>query len=153
MKYFIVAIAICFGSVACQKDSSSSSGTTKTDLITKSSWKFEDVGGDANKDGTIDLSLSSQLPDCVKDNFLTLSSNGSGVVDEGTLKCDVSDPQTTAVTWSFANNESSLNLGGAGIIGIGGQFKIVTLNETNLSLSKDTTLQGLPVALVVKLKH
>jgi hypothetical protein len=74
-------------------------------------------------------------------------------VDAGTTKCDPSDPQSAAITWSFANNETALNIGGAGIIGISGQFKIVTLNETTLALSKDTTYQGASTALVVQLKH
>ena len=153
MKYAILTIAVCFAFASCSKDSSENNGPTKTELLTKSSWKYEDAGADADKNGTIDLSITSSIPTCVIDNFLTLSANGSGVVDEGAAKCDVNDPQTTAVTWSFANNESSLNLGGGGIIGVTGQFKIITLNESTLSLSKDTVYQGFPTSMVIKLKH
>lgn len=152
MKYYILALSSCLIFFACKKDSSSTT-TTKTELISKTSWKYDDAGADADKNGTIDFSLTSQIPTCLTDNTLTLSANGSGLVDEGTTKCDPSSPQTTPVTWSFANNETYLNIGGSGIIGIGGQFKIVTLDQTTLSLSKDTTYQGVPMAMVIKFKH
>jgi hypothetical protein len=151
MKYFILTIAVCFVFGACEKDSSDS--PTKTELITKSAWKFDDAGADADKNGTVDISFASQLPSCLTDNSLTLSADGSGMVDEGAAKCDLSLPQTTAVTWSFSNNETSLNLGGSGLLGITGQFKIVTLNDANLALSKDTTFQGFQSSFVIKLKH
>ncbi|HEU4634279.1 MAG TPA: hypothetical protein VFS22_09855 [Flavisolibacter sp.] len=153
MKLFILAMAVCIVFISCDKDSSDNNGPTKTELITKASWKFEDAGADATKDGSIDISFASQLPTCLTDNTLTLSAGGSGTVDEGTSKCDPSIPQSTAVTWSFANNESFLNLGGGGLLGITGQFKIVTLTDASLALSKDTTLQGLQSSFIIKLKH
>jgi hypothetical protein len=152
MKHFILVTSISFVFLSCKKDDSSSNAQTKTDLITKSSWKYEDAGADADRNGTIDISLSSQIPSCLKDNILTLTANGSGTVDEGADVC-ASVPQTTPVTWSFDNNETYLNLGGGGLLGITGQFKIVTLNDVNLALSKDTTLQGLQSSFVIKLKH
>ena len=99
------------------------------------------------------MSLSDDLPDCVKDNTLSLSANGSGTVDEGASKCDQSSAQSTTISWSFANNETVLQLGGDGIAGINGNVKIVTLDQNNLVLSKDTTYMGLAAALVLKLTH
>jgi hypothetical protein len=153
MKCFILTMAVCFAFISCDKDSSDNNSPTKTELITKAAWKFEDAGADADKNGTIDISLTSQLPTCLTDNTLTLSGGGSGTVDEGASKCDPSLPQSTAVTWSFASNETFLNLGGSGLLGITGQFKIVTLTDVNLALSKDTTLQGFQSSFVIKLKH
>lgn len=152
MKFGIVAILI--SSVvffSCKKNTVTVA--TKTELITKGAWKYDDAGADLDKNGTIELSISAQLKPCMMDNTISFSANGTGTVDEGALKCDAASPQTLPVTWSFSNNENSLNLGGAGVLGIGGQFKIVTLTETQLSLSKDTTYQGAPVAFVVQLKH
>jgi hypothetical protein len=152
MKYFIFVSVICLGFLSCKKDSSSS-GPSKTELITQSSWKYDDAGADLDKNGTVDFSFTSQIPACVIDNTLTLQTGGTGTVDEGATKCDPSTPQTAAITWGFTNNETSLNLGGGGLLGISGQFKIVTLDQNNLSLSRDTTYQGAQVAFVLKLKH
>ena len=153
MKFFIPTIIACLVFIACDKDDSDDNNTpTKTELITKSAWKFDDAGADADKNGSIDVSFASQLPACQTDNTLTLSTGGTGTVDEGTTKCDPSLPQTIPVTWGFASNETLLNLGGGGLLGITGQFKIVTLTDGNLALSKDTSLLGFQ-SFVIKLKH
>ncbi len=153
MKHLLPTIAVCLAFAACTKNNSNTNEPTKTDLITSGPWKYEDAGADADRNGTIDLSITSSIPACVLDNTLNLSADGTGTVDEGASKCNAADPQTNAVTWSFANNESALNIGGSGVIGISGQFKILTLTATSLTLSKDTTFQGLSTAMVVKLKH
>jgi hypothetical protein len=151
MKY--LALTFCFSIImlSCKKDSSTSA--TKTDLITKAAWKYQDAGADIDKNGTIDLSISSQLQECEKDNTLTLKADGTGTLDEGATKCDPSDPQSSNVSWSFSNNETLLNFTGAGILGISGQFKILSLTETALSFSKDTTLNGTAISLLIQLKH
>ena len=151
MKFLILTISFSLFLFSCKKDSTTSA--TKTDLITKAAWKFQDAGADMDKNGTIDLSISSQLQDCEKDNTLTLRADGTGILDEGATKCDPSDPQSSNVTWSFSNNESLLNFTGAGILGISGQFKILSLTETALSFSKDTTLNGTALSLLIQLKH
>jgi hypothetical protein len=125
---------------------------TKTTQITAASWKYDNAGVDADRNGTIDSPLPVALPACLRDNTLTLSTNGTGTVDEGASKCDPAAPQTTPATWSFANNQTVLNLGGSGI-GVSGQLKIIELSATNLTLSKDTTVIGFPVAIIVQLKH
>ena len=141
--------------VSCSKDedTNNNGGASNTDVISSSAWKFDDAGADADKNGTIDISFASQIDACLKDNTLTLSAVGGGTVDEGPTKCDPQLPQTSPVSWSFSNNETSLILGGSGLIGITGQFKIVTLNNTNLALAKDTVFMGNQASFVVKLKH
>lgn len=138
--------------LACSKDDETTA-STNAELITKSPWKFQDAGADIDKNGTIDFSLSDDIPDCVKNNTLSLSANGSGTVDEGASKCDQASAQSTNISWSFASNETVLQLGGDGIAGINGNVKIVTLDQNNLVLSKDTSYLGLPAALVLKLTH
>jgi hypothetical protein len=154
-KLFILTIiAIAF--LGCKKNDSSASsgGTTKTTLITQQSWKFDNAGLDPNKDGTIDADVSSQVPACLKDNTVSFSSNGAGTVDEGVSKCDIADPQTLPFTWNFTSNETQVNINGNAIAGKGGQYKLITLTNTQLSLSKDTTVPivGL-TTIIVNLKH
>jgi hypothetical protein len=159
MKKVPIGIIICF-LMSCSKDEEpkTSSGSTN---ITSSSWKYESGGVDIDKNGSIDLALStiSSIGPCRLDNTATFHTDGTGTTDEGATKCNAADPQTQAFTWSFQNNESILNIGGNGLIGTGGQFRIITLSGTAFSLAKDTTavlvpgLPASPVSIIVNLQH
>lgn len=154
-KFFALAI-FSFVFVSCDKDDSSSTGTTanKTSILAQQSWKFNNAGLDQNKDGTIETDLSNEVAACLKDNSVTFASNGSGTVDEGGTKCNSSDPQTIPFTWSFASNETLININGDAIAGKGGQYKVVALSSTQLSLSKDTTAPFIgATTFLVNLKH
>ena len=156
MKYsLLICLFFCFAFLGCQKDNSKSSGPSKTDLITKSSWKYDNAGIDIDKNGSIDFPLpAGTLEACDTDNFLLLAANGTGTVDEGPTKCDAGFPQTVPLTWSFGTNETVLSLSGGGVLGINGQFKILELTDIKLSLSKDTTIPFFgPGAIVANLKH
>ena len=154
-KFFILAI-FSFVFFSCDKDDSSSPGTTtsNTTILAQQSWKFNNAGLDPNKDGTIDTDVSSQVLACLKDNSVTFAANGSGTVDEGATKCNTADPQTLPFTWSFASNETLININGNAIAGKGGQYKVVALTSTQFSLSKDTTVPIIgATTFVVNLKH
>ncbi|PWU03860.1 MAG: hypothetical protein C5B52_02555 [Bacteroidetes bacterium] len=141
------AVSISFPG-ACKKDDKPSK--TKTDFLTQSSWKYDKVGIDADNNGTIDQDIA--LQPCETDNIFTFNSNGTGTVDEGPTKCDASDPQTTAITWSFKNNETVLNasdLGGSGDEDV----NIFKLDDTQLVVYKDTTIASTPLRFVIQLKH
>lgn len=156
MKYsFLIGLCFCLTLLSCSKEGSNSSAPTKTELITKSSWKYDNAGLDVDKNGVIDIPApAGTLEDCETDNFLILSANGRGTVDEGPTKCFVGAPQTVPITWAFSNNETILNLNGGGVLGINGQFKIIELTDAKLSLSKDTTISLFgSVALIANLKH
>ena len=153
-KLFTIAILSSILFFACKKKDSDSSGSNKTTLLTQSSWKFDNAGLDPDKNGTIDFDLSSQFGPCLTDNTISFSTNGSGVVDESATKCNSSDPQTLAFTWNFASNETLININGSAIAGKGGQYKIVALSNTQLSLSKDTTAPIVgATTFLVNLKH
>jgi hypothetical protein len=153
-KLFFLAV-FSLGFFSCKKnDSNPSGGTTKTTLVSQQSWKFDNAGLDPDKNGTIDLDISGQIPVYITDNTISFTSAGSGSVDEGTTKNNLTDPQTIPFTWSFASNETLININGAAIAGKGGQYKIVTLSSTKFTLSKDTTVPLIgATAFIVNLKH
>lgn len=152
---FAIAILLSILFFACKKkDSDYGSGSNKTTLITQSSWQFNSIGTDADKNRTIEQDLGSFVNACLKDNTIMFSSNaGSGTVDEGGDKCNTGDPQTISFTWSFTNNETAINISGNAIAGKGGEYKIATLTDTQLSLWKDTTIAGFFTTVIVNLKH
>jgi hypothetical protein len=135
LALFLSLLVALFSS--CSKSSSGSSGTT---LITKGSWKFSAAtvaGADA----------SSQIPACYKDNIITFVADGTATINEGATVCSPSTAGT--YTWSFQNNETKLNMSGNLIPGGNGNFNIVALNETTLSLSQETTLIPSPTPLTI----
>ncbi len=140
--------------IGCDKNSDPEpEAETKTELITKSTWKYESAQVDQNKDGTGDFPLpAGTIPACFLDNTITFQSNGSGMVSEGTSLCPGA-PASAPITWNFTNNESTLNFGGGNIAGIEGQLKIVTLTDTKLTLSKDTSYLGISAAILINLGH
>lgn len=130
---------------ACKK-SSGVKAKTNTELITQTSWKFDNA-----KVSGVDV--SSLLQACETDNILTFSSAGTGTVDEGATKCNSSDPQTNPFTWNFASNETVLHISAVLFTGGGSDFNIVTLNDTQLVLSQNITVSGSTQNAVVTFKH
>jgi hypothetical protein len=134
--------------IACKKDSDSNNnntGKTKTELITSSTWKFDNA-----KIGTTDI--SGFFDDCDKDNTVTFVSNGTGTADEGATKCDAADPQTTPFNWNFENNETSIHTTTPLFPGTG-DFKINALSDTQLAVARDTLILGITQSIVITLTH
>ena len=149
-KILYSAISIFFiGSfiVACKKNSdNNNTPKTKTELISASAWKFDNA-----KVSGVDV--SGLLDDCDKDNTATFVSNGSGTVDEGPTKCNSADPQTVSFTWTFENNETTLQATAPLFPGGNGTFTIVTLTDTQLVVSQDITVSGVTQNAVITFKH
>ncbi|RYZ30614.1 MAG: hypothetical protein EOO10_02240 [Chitinophagaceae bacterium] len=161
MKIFSSLIGIVLPALLltnCQKKSDPEPNqTTKTEIISSAAWKYDNAGIDNNKDGTIDIPLSSIGPGilqaCQTDNLITFKKDNSGQVDEGATKCNTADATTTNFNWNFSDNETNLNISNNVFSIMNGKSKIVALTNTNLSLSRDTTLLGSNYTLVVSLKH
>lgn len=138
--------------VACSKKSS---GTSRTELVTKATWRYENSGLDVNKDGFIDTSLPpGYVENCDKDNTLTFKSDGTGIMDEGASKCDPGNPQSSPFTWTFKNGETVINFPSVVLSGISGDVTILKLTDTELDISKEVNI-GSPttVNVIVEFKH
>lgn len=157
MKFFsegFCLIALLAFTSCSKKSDPQPAAQTKTDLLVASSWKVNDVGLDQDKNGTIDLSLLSQVAACQADNTILFKKDNTGVTDESTAKCNTADPQTTVFNWSFADAEANINVSNSILTSINGKSKVVELSAAALSLSKDTTITGLgATTILVKLKH
>ena len=157
MKIFSAFINLAFIStclISCGKDEEPAPQPTKTDHITASAWKLEDVGFDQDKNGTIELSGMAAVLSCQVDNALSFKTNNTGITEEGGTKCNAGDPQTSNFNWSFADAEANINISNSVLGQMNGKSKVVVLTSTNLTLSRDTTISGLGSGwIVVKLKH
>ncbi len=119
---------------------------TKTYFITRATWKFSG----ATVSG---LDVSALLQTCQKDNILTFTTGGTGTNDEGATKCNAGDPQTNPFTWSFQSGETQLQVSSAFFTGGSGTFTIVSLTSTQMILSQQITLSGIPQTVVVTFIH
>ncbi len=156
LLHVMALLSFLFFAACSKSDEKSNTAKTKTELITTSTWKYSTAGIDQNGDGTKDFDLPAGiLEDCDTDNILTFKSDSTGIVDEGPTKCDAANPQSTAFTWSFKNNETEINFSTAIFPGIGGDAKIIELTDLKLTLSQQVTIPGipLPVTVILVLVH
>ena len=156
MKYLVGILMI--GSLyllsGCSKDDAPS-GPSNTELIVSAAWKYNNSGVDVNNDGFIDAPVPpGYILDCDKDNTLTFKNDGTGTLDEGSNKCDPTNPQTSTFTWSFTNGDTHINFPIAVLTGFNGDLKILKLTSTELNLSKTVNIgTANPIYVVVELKH
>lgn len=142
----LLSASLAFVSCSKDDDDNSPAPKTKTQLITQSTWRFSaaTVGGS---------DVSAFLQACQKDNILTFASNGTGTVDEGPLKCNAGDPQTSPFTWNFLTNETQLFISTTLFAGGSSTFNLVTLSETQLVVSQNITVSGTTQNAVVTFIH
>ncbi len=119
---------------------------TKSELITQGSWKFSSatVGGS---------DVSAFIQACQKDNILVFVAAGTGTLDEGPLKCNAGDPQTTPFTWNFQTNETQLFISTPLFTGGSSTFTLVSISETQLVVSQNITVSGSTQNAVVTFVH
>ena len=161
MKSKLIAVFILLSAViftGCEKDNDDDDNTqkTKTELISASVWKFDNAQIDADDNGTGDINLpAGYLQACQTDNTLTFNANGSGLIDEGPTTCNTGDPQSAPFTWTFTSNETVINFTAPIFAGVGGEFKLISLTETELKLSKTLPILGspAPVTVIASFKH
>ena len=147
MNKLILASVFCFTALFftnCDKndDPPAPPTPTKTELITKSSWKFSSA-----KAGGFDV--TAQIPACFKDNTITFVSTGTGTISEGAVACSPAAPAT--FTWSFQSSETQINLNTPLITGGSGLFTIVKLDAVNLVVSQNMTIPPAPGPVNVEL--
>ena len=132
----LILIAATITAVSCKKDGggeSKQNTKTKTELLTTGSWKRTGLTStpayDWYGDGNYATDLLSVMKVCESDNLDTYKSNGTGDTDEGSTRCDQSDPQAWPFTWALTDNETKLVFNGVN------KLNLVELSETTLKFS------------------
>ena len=141
-----VFFAAIFTLFSCQEDDNLPVIKTKTQLLTQGSWKYSS----AVRDG---VNLDPFLQPCQKDNIITLAAAGTGISNEGALKCNPADLQTNSFTWTFQSGETMLSTSAALIPGGSTTSTIVTLTETQLVVSQPYILAGVSKDAIVTFVH
>ena len=149
----LLMITVIATTLSCKKDKEENANTvkSKTELITKGSWKrtalVSNPAYDWNANGVFDTNILNTMFSCEKDNFETYQANGMVVTNEGATKCDSSDPQTWSVTWSFGDNETKLIWDGNDV------YTLLELTETTLKFQSTFTENGVTYTQVETYGH
>ncbi len=160
----IVAAMVCAGMLAfssCDKDdkddnNNTNPGTTKTkkDYLLEGKWQMTYQYEKLTLNGEV-ASADSTMDDCEKDNISIFLSGGKIAEDEGSMKCDASDPQTDSTsTWVLSADYNTLTVttddNQNGIDKI--PFKVTELSASDLKLewSLDTNYMGMPASVQMK---
>jgi hypothetical protein len=155
--YVLALLSIGFVIYGCDKDDDDKDDTkARVQLITSSSWKYDTVGVDTNKDGKPDQPLTGiSIQPCDIDNTITFKSDSTGILNEGAAKCSSSDPQTVPFTWYFKEKGTVLYTPNQ-IFGsdFSGDFKVGEITTSRLRVIKVVNFPPFgDVTLVLDLKH
>src|SRR5580698_9870754 len=94
----------CLLIMSCDKNSSSG---RDIELLTQTPWKYEKAGFDSDQDGVFDA-LDPRIAGCEKDDTVIFKADGSGLLNEGPIKCSQTEPGSLPFMWAFQNNDSTL---------------------------------------------
>ena len=106
-KYFsaataVLALAALTTIQSCKKDEDDDKATpsvSKESLLTSDGWvqKSAELAG---------VDVYALIPDCEKDNIIYFNADKTGTKDEGALKCDDADPQSSDIgTWELMDGK------------------------------------------------
>lgn len=138
VAFLVAGLAII---ISCNKGDDDDNPVTAVDLITNGTWNIDTIGFDSDKNGTIDSPIPGGFEECELDNTLTFNKDSAtGVFDEGALKCDSSDPQTTDFGWQLKNADSVINFTGNLPGELKGDVNILTISNTQFTMSKRVVL-------------
>jgi hypothetical protein len=128
----ITALVLITQIIACKKDNPQPS---KTDLLSKS-WKTTSIISNGQE---VFTSFSS----CQKDDLFILTKDGKYSYDEGSTKCNSSDPQVIEMgTWVFQENQTKLKTTTVSPASGEATYTIVALTLTELKLTFSFTFNG-----------
>ena len=157
-KYVFALLSIGFIIFSCNKDddNNNSGDKEKMTLITSAAWKFDTAAIADNSGNPVTALPPGIIQSCDKDNTITFKSDSTGVLNEGTTKCNSTDPQTTNFKWWFKENGTVLytpdDIFGSG--SFTGDFKLLELSATRLRVLKEVTVSPYPTTnVVLYLKH
>ncbi len=106
--YFLIPIVLF---TACKKEDKAEPQPSRIQLLTDNYWKqTAAVWISSERPGIIE-DLYTSMEECNKDDLTRFAVDGTVMIDEGALRCEVNDPQTyVAGTWVFNSDQSIITL-------------------------------------------
>ena len=106
-------LSIALASTSCElfdKDDDKDEDSVKAKIV--GTWQLKSLTCDPAIDwfGTTVTNVFAQLPACIKDDLVIIQNNNTYLEDEGTSKCQNSDPQTVSGTWALNPAQTILSV-------------------------------------------
>lgn len=146
MKKTLLLLALYSILASCEREMPTET-TTLADTLKDKNWLVI-ADSTVSSTGSVENNYNL-LPGCEKDDLVQFKSNKTIVMDEGAIKCNASDPQTMTIG-AWALNESSKVLSFTSVEKF--DFKIHTLNATNLVLIAVKTVDGVTLTETITFK-
>lgn len=127
---------------ACHRNRSQS---RDLQLLTHTPWKYEKAGFNADDEGSFDA-LNPQIAGCERDNFVIFRIDGTGILQEGRIKCKPADPDSLPFYWSFQDNDSMIYFQDQ-------YYKVQLLDKDHFEIYADQRLGGIKTRYTIVFKH
>lgn len=108
--FYLVFVPVAFFG-ACKKDDKTEPQRSRIQLLTDNYWKLTAaVWISSEKPGIIE-DLYTPMEECSKDDLIRYATDGTVMIDEGALRCEVNDPQAYVVgNWVFNSDQSIITV-------------------------------------------
>ncbi|RAK63994.1 lipocalin family protein [Hymenobacter edaphi] len=100
----LAAVAVACVFTACKKDEEKPKSTSE--LLMAKSWKITAYTEQVGSAAATDEYASADA--CLKDNIYKFEASNKFTTDEGTTKCDPTDPQSVSGNWALTNSDKTL---------------------------------------------
>jgi len=140
-KFFLLigAVAVLGG---CKKsDESPAAASSRADLLTAKSWRLSTATVTANG---FPVPSNVFIQDCNKDDTFKFNADKTVMQDAGAIKCNTSDPQTQADTWSLNSDQSKLTISIPNSP-LNGEADVRELTPNTLRIYGTPSLSGIPL--------
>jgi hypothetical protein len=140
--FYTLLLFFSFTQISCDKTSTDPSGRLR--ILESGKWQFTASFSTVKVgDSTEIVDMLAALPDCTKDNYFIFQSDGTLIIDEGSTKCNDSNPQTiNSGTWELMNGAAQLKFTDE-IFGFGTvTANLNQIDNSILQISYATTYNG-----------
>jgi hypothetical protein len=115
------------------------------ELLTHIPWKYEKAGFGSDQSGVFNA-LDPRIAGCESDNMIVFRPDGTGSLDEGVIKCKVSDPDSLPFMWSFQDNDSTIYFQDQ-------YYKVRALTDDRFEIYADQHLGGVSTRYTIIFRH
>jgi hypothetical protein len=148
LHFAFISLACLYTLVGCNSSKVTPSIDTQL-LALPNGWKISSATVSPAIGGETDFLKT--MPACSKDNLIFFKKDGSYKTDEGSTKCDPSDPQVIEGTWSFISTKNLLSFTPSDPNNIALALTIVSLTSTSFVYTSPFDLLGQTYTIQVTL--
>lgn len=136
---FILLAVSSAAFTSCKKDDEDPKPKTKAEMLTAKNWRISAASFTV---GATTQDAFASLPACSKDDFTKFNADKTLLSDEGTTRCNSSDPQTVSGAWDLTSNDSKLLLQETPNSSSAELYDILELSDSTLKIKQTETING-----------